>query len=365
MNIAIWFLIICFIVMALLIGSILFYEPQKHTVYNMNNHNNEVISNVLNIMNRNLVHNLYIQWPELDVMLEKDNSDNVLFLKWKGLVKEEKIILFYFPKYDDLHALLEAVARLNENNDTPFYRFVVAIENRHVQNVSKEISLYLHSLNKPIVGVYTSGEGIQKRDKKDFLYVSSGLKGKLILSSESRNFKNWAKSIHYEPIFADNDVLEEYYDLFENELSFIMKLQYIFYKKKFLNNFIIQFPELKYQFLPKFTVIYNQLIVEVNNEKEKEDVLSFLQEESSLNSISLKVIDETYSVPFSQYSELDDKILKSLENELKFCQMVRISSVDDIFTLIPGVSTRGISIDNEDMRLKGETQVNFYLNLLK
>lgn len=364
MTILFYILIGCFLCMGMLIGFVLFYVPKKTTISKESSYQEEVLSNVLNPISLRVVKDLRIRWPELDIMLEKENTDHVLFLKWKGLVKKEKILVFYFREEDELHSLFEAVARSNARNDTPTYRFVIVLENCKNNNIPYEISEYVHNLHLPIVGAFTDGEGFLHHAKADLFLVSAGRKSQTIFSGEKDQIRKWLPSIPVRELYYDKDLLDEYFDTFEDEFSFPMKLQYFFYKRKFLDNLMICYPQLKNQFYPSFHLKNDQLVLETTNEEQKEQILSILREFEQKKNLNLKLVQEIPAVPLAEFSSLDERIEECLFKEMKFTRMIRTFESLDSFTMIPGVTTRGIALKKEGIRLKGEASVRFYEDLL-
>lgn len=355
-------LIVCFVVIVVLILCLQFYIPKKPVTFqNASLYTTETPTKELSYNSYQLLKEMDLQWPHLNIMFKKENTEATLFLKWAGTVREEKIVLFYLRDYDSIHSFLEACDRMNEAHETPKYRFVIAMDHFEAVDNGYYISDYLRRLEQPVIGAYTDGSGIKKSSPKDLFYVSGGRKAELVFDQEGNE---WMRKIDLQKFIETSGMIDEFYENFQQDLSWIMKLQYSFHKTKFIQNFIHCYPELRNQLMPSIVMDDTSVRIYCTSTRQKKALYEYLEGVAKKNGSSLEPREEIHSIPCAMYGPLDQYLEEVVEKDLRFCKMVRILGTPEDFDTIPGITTRGFTIKENRAVLKGELSVSFYHDLL-
>lgn len=372
MNIALYFLIVCFIVVIALLFSILFYRPdisslaasesvpleteKEEMAFHENNRKKEILDSIS------------IRWPDLSVMLEDVSNDHILLLRWKGMVEKEEILLFHICQRQTFRALFAAMSHISEANLPMKYRVLFSFEDTiQLESDYRQLSYTIHGFHAKIHAAITDGDGILSGRNRDFLCVSCGSFAEMTLKLDGNNLSQWFDSLKPEelakPVAGDLDGLKK----LMKDMNFIMELQYRFYQHRFIDNFIALNPAFVSQFYPEISFEHNRLSFTAVNDAQKEEVLTALRSSASHYGIIIQAEKEKAAVPVASRSEIDNEIDHAAALSNSRLEVVRLLKKRDDFHLIPGITTRGVTPvcyeDSEDFKV--EEQVLFYQNLLR
>lgn len=369
MNIALYFLIVCFIVIIALLFSVLFYRPDLSGLKDVEpispSVENKEYAFQENHRQQEILDSISIRWPDLYVMMENVSNDHVLVLRWKGMVQEEKILLFHVQDRANFQSLFEAMSRISEANLPMKYRILISFADTvQTQQDLQQLSYIVHGYHTEIHAAITDGDGILEGADHDLLCISCGCFSEMTLKLQGKDITNWLESLKPEelakPIASDPQDIKK----LMKDMNFLMELQYHFYRQRFIDNFVLLNPSFVSQFYPEIAYENEMLSFTAVNDSQMEEVLTSLRSSAAQYGISIKIQNETGTVPVPSFSQIDQEIEQACKNCSQRLEGVRILKKRDEFTLIPGVTTRGVSPIKQN-HPQAEEQVLFYQTLIQ
>lgn len=247
-----------------------------------------------------------ILYPELPIVFEEVECDKSFILRFKGLSKKDKYVLYVFENDNAKSAFFTSLERMVENGDTPLYNILVSVvyDNNSNEDVLQAISSY------KLKYIYTDDSGLNNLPETEgsTAFIGIGKKPYAILNiTNEQDDHEWLSTLNtyrlFNPVFTS--ISKEATQQLKDTMPFYTKFSLLLtplFNNSIMYQYMMKYPETISWFLPVLDKEDKKIVVYTVDEESLKETIEKIKESALKQHIVIEVEKE-----YTQMNQLSEE----------------------------------------------------------
>lgn len=243
-----------------------------------------------------MLETIQLKYPQIPILFEDISCETCFMLRFKGLTKEKKSVVYILHKDDAKLAFFAAVEQFIEEAKTPKYGLVIAIP--YTYSANKKIVSTLQEKRIALQFVYTDEAEMMQLTSipETSAILARGRKPYAVFEVSHDNTEyDWLgdinQTISFDPVFSQDayPCVSSCKDLLSRDMQFALHVFPLF-KKAIMEETLEKIPESTRWFLPVIDKQDTKLIIYASNVQQLESACQCLQKSAVQANVTLKQV---------------------------------------------------------------------------
>lgn len=293
MTTAAWTLVFLIGAIAVMVVMILVYEPKPGKEAGEDTEKIPVISEEAVRNLKQLQKTIDVRWPQMKVLMEKQEFEHGILYHWAGLHGNGKTLLFQADEEISMSRVMEAVVSIELDHLVPANDFYICIcsSEKDREKLIKEVSGWLHSrqVNIDMLLCEKEAEAELIEGQKKFILAGYGHAASMVITGLAPEDAGKIQFPYSFPSFTVRQVGK-----ILPFLPFRLRMQWRLFRRKAAKNIIRMIPLTEAWFRPVLTICEEGLLLTAQDDRSREDALEKIREYAERAGKEVRVIREAH-----------------------------------------------------------------------